>query len=38
VSKRIRAAHGIEHVTVQPEPPLVKVSFQPLSGIVRPRE
>jgi len=38
VSARVRAAHGIEHVTVQPESPTVRVSFQPLSGIVRPRK
>ena len=38
VSARIRDAHGIEHVTVQPEAPAVRVSFQPLSGIVRRRE
>jgi len=38
VSRRIRDTHGIEHVTVQPEPPPARVSFQPLSGIVRPRE
>jgi hypothetical protein len=25
-------------VTVQPEPPPARVSFQPLSGIVRPRD
>jgi cobalt-zinc-cadmium efflux system protein len=38
VCARVRARHGIEHVTVQPEPPPARVSFQPLSGIVRPRE
>jgi cobalt-zinc-cadmium efflux system protein len=38
VCARVRATHGIEHVTVQPEPPPARVSFQPLSGIVRPRE
>ena len=38
VCARVRTAHGIEHVTVQPEPPLPRVSFQPLSGILRPRE
>jgi cobalt-zinc-cadmium efflux system protein len=38
VCARVRQTHGIEHVTVQPEPPPVRVSFQPLSRIVRPRE
>ena len=38
VCARVRATHGIEHVTVQPEPPPARVSFQPLSGIVRPRD
>jgi cobalt-zinc-cadmium efflux system protein len=38
VCARVRQTHGIEHVTVQPEPPPARVSFQPLSGIVRPRE
>jgi cobalt-zinc-cadmium efflux system protein len=38
VCARVRQTHGIEHVTVQPEPPPARVSFQPLSGIRRPRE
>jgi cobalt-zinc-cadmium efflux system protein len=38
VCLRVRDTHGIEHVTVQPEPPPARVSFQPLSAIVRPRE
>jgi cobalt-zinc-cadmium efflux system protein len=38
VCARVRTEHGIEHVTVQPEPPPARVSFQPLSRIVRPRE
>jgi cobalt-zinc-cadmium efflux system protein len=38
VCARVRETHGIEHVTVQPEPPPARVSFQPLSGIRRPRE
>jgi cobalt-zinc-cadmium efflux system protein len=36
VCARVRQTHGIEHVTVQPEPPPARVSFQP--GIRRPRE
>jgi cobalt-zinc-cadmium efflux system protein len=38
VCARVRDTHGIEHVTVQPEPPPARVSFQPRSSIVRPRE
>lgn len=37
VCARVRTTHGIEHVTVQPEPPPTRVSYQPLSGIRRPR-
>ena len=38
VCARVRTAHGVEHVTVQPEPPPARVSFHPLSDILRPRE
>jgi cobalt-zinc-cadmium efflux system protein len=37
VCDRIRAVHGIDHVTVQAEPPAAKVYYQPLSEIVRKR-
>jgi len=33
VCERVRAAHGIQHVTAQPEPPRTTVSFQPASTI-----
>jgi len=33
----VRATHGIEHVTVQPEPPPARVTFQP-RAIGRPRD
>jgi cobalt-zinc-cadmium efflux system protein len=38
VCARVRDTHGIEHVTVQPEPPPARVSFQPRAGVGRPRE
>jgi cobalt-zinc-cadmium efflux system protein len=38
VCARVRQTHGIEHVTVQPEPPPARVTFQPRSGIRRARE
>jgi len=38
VCARVRATHGIEHVTVQPEPPPARVTFQPRSKIGRPRD
>ena len=37
VCTRVRQTHGIEHVTVQPEPPPARVSFQP-SRIGRRRD
>ena len=38
VCARVRSEHGIDHVTVQPEPPPARVTFQPRSTIGRPRE
>src|SRR5207245_8480635 len=39
VSDRIRERHRIDHVTVQPEaPPAERVSFQPISQLVRRRD
>jgi cobalt-zinc-cadmium efflux system protein len=35
VCERVRAAHGIPHVTAQPEPPRASVTFQPASSIKR---
>jgi cobalt-zinc-cadmium efflux system protein len=35
VCRRVRDAHGISHVTVQAEPPMPPIHFQPLSTITR---
>jgi cobalt-zinc-cadmium efflux system protein len=35
VCDRIRASHGIDHVTVQAEPPVPSAAFQPLATITR---
>jgi len=34
VSDRIKAQHSITHVTVQPEPPSLRASVHPLSGLI----
>lgn len=34
VSERIKAAHAIAHVTVQPEPPSLRASVHPISGLL----
>jgi cobalt-zinc-cadmium efflux system protein len=34
VSERIKARHSIAHVTVQPEPPSLRASIHPVSGLI----